>query len=111
MRIVIGVHRMILLTEKDADFIANVARRELENVEENFKALQKDIEEKKEFLEKMIPMLHSETSREEYNKKLDILYESSKELCKKQLLMTTLNFTRIIELMTVGSRTLEDNND
>lgn len=92
---------MILLTEKDADFVASIARRELTSTKQS----------KKSALEKMIPFLDSEELKEEYRKKLDKLYISSKEAIKNQWFASLDDFSRIINLMITGSDLQGENND
>lgn len=102
---------MILLTEKDADFVANIARRELASTKQSLESTLDEIEGKKSALEKMIPLLESEKLREEYRKKLDKLHISSKEAIKNQWFASLDDFSRIINLMTIGSDLQGENND
>lgn len=94
---------MILLTEKDADFVASIARRELTSTKQSMESTLDEIESKKSALEKMIPLLDSEELKEEYRKKLDKLYISSKEAIKNQWFASLDDFSRIINLMITGS--------
>lgn len=102
---------MILLTEKDADFVASIARRELTFAKQSMESTLDEIESKKSALEKMIPLLDSEELKEEYRKKLDKLYISSKEAIKNQWFASLDDFSRIINLMITGSDLQGKNND
>lgn len=102
---------MILLTEKDADFVASIARRELTSTKQSMESTLDEIESKKSALEKMIPLLNSEELKEEYRKKLDKLYISSKEAIKNQWFASLDDFSRIINLMITGSDLQGENND
>lgn len=102
---------MILLTEKDADFVASIARRELTSTKQSMESTLDEIESKKSALEKMIPLLDSEELKEEYRKKLDKLYISSKESIKNQWFASLNDFSRIINLMITGSDLQGKNND
>lgn len=102
---------MILLTEKDADFVASIARRELTSTKQSMESTLDEIESKKSALEKMIPFLDSEELKEEYRKKLDKLYISSKEVIKNQWFASLDDFSRIINLMITGSDLQGENND
>ncbi len=102
---------MILLTEKDADFVASIARRELTSTKQSMESTLDEIESKKSALEKMIPFLDSEELKEEYRKKLDKLYISSKEAIKNQWFASLDDFSRIINLMITGSDLQGENND
>ena len=102
---------MILLTEKDADFVASIARRELTSTKQSMESTLDEIESKKSALEKMIPLLDSEELKEEYRKKLDKLYISSKEAIKNQWFASLDDFSRIINLMITGSDLQVENND
>ncbi len=102
---------MILLTEKDADFVASIARRELTSTKQSMESTLDEIESKKSALEKMIPLLDSEELKEEYRKKLDKLYISSKEAIKNQWFASLDDFSRIINLMITGSDLQGENND
>ena len=102
---------MILLTEKDADFVESIARRELTSTKQSMESTLDEIESKKSALEKMIPFLDSEELKEEYRKKLDKLYISSKEAIKNQWFASLDDFSRIINLMITGSDLQGENND
>ncbi|UKI53100.1 MAG: hypothetical protein L6V86_08435 [Treponema sp.] len=102
---------MILLTEKDADFVASIARRELTSTKQSMESTLDEIESKKSALEKIIPFLDSEELKEEYRKKLDKLYISSKEAIKNQWFASLDDFSRIINLMITGSDLQGENND
>lgn len=102
---------MTLLTEKDADFVASIARRELTSTKQSMESTLDEIESKKSALEKMIPFLDSEELKEEYRKKLDKLYISSKEAIKNQWFASLDDFSRIINLMITGSDLQGENND
>ncbi len=102
---------MILITEKDADFVANIARRELESIKKNIESTIKEVDKEKEVLERTIPLLESEELRNEYTDKFNRLYSFIKNNLAAQFFPVVKDFTRIIELMTTGSVILEDSND
>lgn len=101
---------MILLTGKDADFIANIARRELNSTKSTYEALLKQIEIKKENLERMIPLIQSEETRNKHKEELDAACSLARKALESRISSTIENFTKIIELMTSGS-SLENSND
>lgn len=91
--------------------MASIARRELTSTKQSMESTLDEIESKKSALEKMIPFLDSEELKEEYRKKLDKLYISSKEAIKNQWFASLDDFSRIINLMITGSDLQGENND
>lgn len=102
---------MILLTEKDADFIANIARRDLERIKSSFDEVTKLIENERENLEKKLSLLESDELRNEYKEKSETTYSAVKNNLGKHFFSVMQDYTKIIDLATVGSRLLEDKND
>ena len=102
---------MILLTDKDADFIANIARRELERTRCNFNEIMKLIEAEKKNVEKKITLLNSEELRNEYREKSEATYTVVQDNLGKYFLSVIQDYIKIIDLATTGSKLLEDKNE
>lgn len=101
---------MILLTEKDADFIANIARKELDSTNNIYEALSRQIEAKKENMEKMLSLIELDEIRNSHKEELDAAYLLAKNALDNKIFAIAKEFTKIIELMTSGSP-LENSND
>lgn len=89
---------MIYLTEKDADWIANIARSQLQTLLNT----KEDIEKSRKEILNLAESFRTEKDEKDYQEILELDKEVSKE-CESSFLEEKSKLEKIIELMTLGS--------